>query len=102
MPPEEDEPPPAASPPTFEIWPSHWDVWQLFTRCATQWHHAGTDGQATGLRYDAVRLVARLMKIPFTMDLLDDLQVLEDEALVIWAEQRAEALERLEAERGRR
>lgn len=82
----------------FEVWPSHWSSLRLFTGCATQWDHAGADGDKTGLRYDRLELVARMMRIEFTPEIFDDIQVLEAEALTIWAEERAARLARIEDE----
>ncbi len=111
----DDEPPPArtAEPSDeevsylspeglLEIWPSNWDSLRLFTASATQWDHAGADGDKTGLRYDRLELVARMLRIDFTSEIFDDIQVLEAEALAIWGEQRAERIKRLEEEARRR
>ncbi|MGQ3031070.1 MAG: DUF1799 domain-containing protein, partial [Ferrovibrionaceae bacterium] len=68
----------------LEVWPSNWDSLRLFTTCATQWDHAGADGDATGLRYDRLEIVARMIRVDLTSEIFDDIQALEAEALAIW------------------
>ena len=60
----------------FMVWPECWDVVDLFLRVQTQWR-AGPSG-VLGLDYGVAMAVAdRLPTSAQTLELLDDLQVME-------------------------
>lgn len=74
-------------PEDFELWPDHWAAWVVFLRCQSQWELTiGVGGAVwTGLNYSGVDMVLRKV-VPDERDhleVLDQLQVLEREALKI-------------------
>lgn len=72
-----------------DVWPENWPVVTLFFRLQTQWR-LGASG-ATGLDYHAARMVAETVGLTWDAFLLDDLQILESEALTAWAAARRQA-----------
>ena len=73
----------------FPLWPENRAVFDLFTRCATQWDHAGMDGIKFGLPQERVEMIATRLKFKWSADAFTDLQTLESAALHAWAQQRA-------------
>ncbi len=65
----------------FEVWPQNIIVLKLFLRVSNQWRMAGMDGQPVSIDLGAVDIVARVMKIDFDLDILDDLQIMEQVVL---------------------
>lgn len=61
-------------------------VLQLFAACSSQWR-VGFNGPY-GLDYVAVCRVAEIRGITVDADTLDGVQILEQEQLAIWAEQK--------------
>jgi len=63
---------------------------RAFCAVATQWNKlvAGDRLIATGLNYAGVRVALRGHRIPFSPALFDELQVMEDAALLAMAERR--------------
>jgi hypothetical protein len=63
---------------------------RAFLAVATQWNKlvAGDRLIATGLDYAGVRVALRSLRIPLSPALFDDLQAMEDEALLAMAERR--------------
>lgn len=58
----------------------------LFLALDTQWQFAGMGGMRTGLNYTAIEPTARLRGIELTPGVMADLQIMEQEALRIFAE----------------
>lgn len=73
----------------FPLWPENRAVFELFADCATQWHHAGMDGQRTGLNYPGVEVVATRHGYKWTRERWADFRACEDTALYAWSQQRA-------------
>ncbi len=71
--PEQDRP---GKPPDFEVYPENWETVCLFVRLQTQWIISPM-GQRTGLIYQAIPVVARLMGVKMTRELFSDLQLME-------------------------
>lgn len=74
-------------PEDYELWPDHWAAWMVFLRCQSQWKLAVGMGGAMwlGLDYQGVDMVLRKV-VPdesHHLEILDQLQVLEQEALKI-------------------
>lgn len=73
----------------YAVWPEHWDAVLIFEAMQTQWRWiAGFGGAArTGLDYAALRSIPRYRRLPADQEdpVFAQLQVLEDEALVIFA-----------------
>jgi hypothetical protein len=71
----------------FEMWPEHWDAWQVFLSCATQWRIlVGLGGMRyQGLDYIGVESVMRFkgIKDEDREEVFAHLQVLEEEALKV-------------------
>lgn len=63
---------------------------RAFMAVATQWNKlvAGDRLIATGLDYAGVRVALRSLRMPLSPALFDELQVMEDEALLAMAERR--------------
>lgn len=61
---------------------------QVFCGLATQWVRAGMTGIPSGLRYEAIPVVAGAHGIPVDAWLMDGLQTMETEVLACWDEQR--------------
>lgn len=72
----------------FPLWAENENVWNLFTRCATQWQHAGMEGVKVGLNYRGVELVANRTGCKLSHARFADLQLLESAALGAWDDQR--------------
>jgi len=79
---EEDEP--------FDVHPEAWDAVRLLCGSATQWRTAGMSGLRVGLDYAGVAIVAQAHGIAIDAGLMARLQVVEVEALKVWAENRDE------------
>lgn len=74
-------------PEDFELWPQHWEAWMVFLRVQSQWKLAVGMGGALwlGLDYHGVDMVLRKV-VPDDsrhLEILDQLQVMEQEALKI-------------------
>lgn len=82
------------------IWPENWDAFRLFLRASTQWRSAPHGGRM-GLDYLAVEWVARRLDIEVDEPVFTALQVMEIEALAVWAEERERAAAQAERERNR-
>lgn len=54
-------------------------TWELFQACGTQWRF--TFGERTGLDYNAMGVVAKILKIKITKPILQKIQFLEMLAL---------------------
>lgn len=71
----------------YELWPEHWDAWQVFLSCATQWRIlVGMGGvRYQGLDYGGVESVMRFQGIKGKdrREIFSQLQVLEEEALKV-------------------
>ena len=65
--------------PTVEIWPDFSEAFRLFCSLETQWRT--TSGGPTGLDYNVIPMMAGLLKIEVTPQLMDDLQLMEAAAL---------------------
>lgn len=80
----EDEPEDAH----YDVWPENWPAVQVFSAMQTQW--SVSMAGPTGLRYEALPVVMRLRGIPRRdwQDAFYGLQVMESEALKIFAERR--------------
>lgn len=70
--------------PPLEVWECHWDDMLLFVAMASQWR-IGMNG-ATGLDYNALPLVARYKGIRLTPERFEAVQVMENEALLVFGE----------------
>ena len=70
----------------MEIWPENETAVELFHRVQTQWREGM--GGPTGLDYAAAESVIRLMDPDAPLETLDQLQVMELEALDVFREQR--------------
>jgi len=57
------------------VWREHWDVLELFIRCATQWR-SGANG-VMGLDYGVVLQMASLYQIQDLARVMEDLQIME-------------------------
>lgn len=68
-----------------DLWPCHLEPLRLFSRAITQWQ-TGFAGPV-GLRYEALLALFQIERIPRAQwsDLLDDIQVMEREALNVLA-----------------
>ncbi len=77
------------APDTTDLWPEHWPAVRLFASAFTQWQvsHSGP----VGLRYEALPVLRDAQGIAPAdwPQVLADLQVMEQQALEIWREQRA-------------
>lgn len=65
----------------IEVWPEHWDAFQLFSMLRTQWR-VGAKGP-TGLDYGVVFSCMDTLRIKrrARIEMLDDIRVMEREAL---------------------
>lgn len=75
-----------AAPDVIEVWPENWDAVRAFCAVATQWR-SGMGG-ATGLDYTAVisYLRERFRSRKRRNELLDQIQIMEAEALDVMRE----------------
>ena len=73
---------------TDGVWPECWHVVRLFNAMRTQWLCG--PGGAVGLNYLVKPQIERDLRIPRRerRNLLEDLQVMEDEALLMFSESR--------------
>lgn len=57
---------------------------------ATQWTTSGMSGLRSGLRYEALPIVAQLLEIPWPLPqrTFTDIRLMEAEALSAWSEKR--------------
>jgi hypothetical protein len=69
----------------FEIWPENVDALSMFMRCQTQWR-SGPNG-LIGLDYGVVLELCRLYDVGNKKALLEDLQIMEAEALRLIVEE---------------
>lgn len=70
------------------VYPENWQAVQLFSAMGNQWH--SSMGGREGLRYEVLPVIEAWMGIKKKdrADLFSALQVMENEALSVWAEQR--------------
>ena len=63
------------------VWPDNWQTVEVFDALSTQWQ--GGFGGISGLRYEALPVVMRLMGIPKAdrRDVFEDIRILEQETL---------------------
>lgn len=59
----------------FLVWEENWPAVVVFVKSGSQWH-TGFAGR-TGLNLEGVKIVAETLEIPWTAQLLEDLQVME-------------------------
>lgn len=73
---------------TDGVWPECWQAVRLFDAIRTQWRCG--PGGAVGLDYSVIPLLERSLRIPRRerRGLLEDLQVMEYEALLMFSESR--------------
>ena len=65
----------------FEVWPANWPALQMFARLQTQWRT--TMSGVSGLDYTAVLAMLRLYEVEEPQAMLEDLQVMEVQAIKI-------------------
>lgn len=65
----------------IDIWPEHEQVVTLFARASRQWRIAGET--VLGLDYGVMPWLTSLLNIEPTLELLDDLQMMESRAVEI-------------------
>lgn len=70
-----------------DVLPENWDAVRLFLAADTQWNHAGMAGIRTGLRYEAVDIVARRLGY-VGQEVWQRVLVMERVALEYWAGKR--------------
>ena len=72
-----------------DVYPENWQPAQVFIALLTQWH-CNMNGRE-GLRYEVLPVVEERLGIKrkHRTDLFQALQIMEGEALEIWAEQRS-------------
>lgn len=70
----------------YELHHDNIDAWLLFWRVQTQWLRAGMSAVVTGLDYGGVESAARMAGIEITPDDFEGLQIIEAEAMKIFAE----------------
>lgn len=68
----------------IELWPENFESFGIFLRALTQWR-TGPAGYI-GLDYAGVLAVLRFLRVRPSPSLLDDLQVMEGEALRLFRE----------------
>lgn len=66
---------------SFAVLPENWDAVQAFIACATQWH-CGPKGEPRGLRYAALELVLKRLRIEDPDDAWMRVRVMEQAALL--------------------
>ena len=72
----------------FAVWPENWPAVECFVALSTQWRTAGQEGARVGLDYAAIPPVAAMLGHDAGRDLFQRLQVLEFEALEVFARSR--------------
>jgi hypothetical protein len=65
----------------FELWSEHLPVVNIFLRACRQWLTAGET--ILGINMMVLPVIAKLLDIELTIDLLDDLQIMEARAVEI-------------------
>jgi hypothetical protein len=70
-----------AKPESFDVFPEHWDAFEIFARMTTQWSVA--EGAFVGLNYQSLDLLFKLYKIRDRRQAFEDIQVMEAAALKI-------------------
>ena len=70
-----------AEPERFAVDEDNWPAVQLFIACSTQWERAGMSGQVTGLRYERLEAVARIVDVELTQQLFDEIRLMEGAVL---------------------
>jgi hypothetical protein len=65
----------------FMVWPEHEDAVLTFIRCQTQWRSTG--GGVIGLDYGVVFQVMALYDVTDRRTVLEDLQVMENQAVEV-------------------
>ena len=65
----------------FEVWPENWDALQMFLKLRAQWR-VSPMGQLIGLDYTAVLAVINFEKSTDKHQLFDDIQTIENGALL--------------------
>ena len=64
----------------FTVNHSNWPAFDLFSLCLTQWHTSPT-GQRTGLDYQALFAIAKVIGVKTSRRLLDKIRCLEAGAM---------------------
>jgi hypothetical protein len=79
---------PQQQPEETGVYPENWQAVQLFSAMGNQWH--SSMGGREGLRYEALPVVEQRLGIKkkHSADVFAALQVMEREALSVWAERR--------------
>lgn len=72
----------------FAVLPQNWDAVQAFLACSTQWR-LDPKGAIVGLRYDALEIVLKRLRIEDPNDAWIRVRVMEQAALKEFAKQRA-------------
>jgi hypothetical protein len=72
----------------IEVWDINWPAFSVFYAMNTQWRMAGMGGERTGLDYNAIPVVAKLLglKSKQTQEIFSSIQVMENEALTTMRE----------------
>jgi len=79
-------------PDDFDLWPEHWQAWDVYLGCGTQWRYRavprGLQASITvceGLDYQGVEVVMRRYRVPEARfdEVFSQLQVLEAETVAI-------------------
>jgi hypothetical protein len=72
----------------FVVMRRNWDAVRLFAVVQTQWQRAGAAGVSIGLSYPGVEAAARMAAIAVSPATFDGLQIMEAEALRVFAKRR--------------
>lgn len=69
------------------VWDINWESFTVFNSMASQWRIGGM-GDATGLDYNAIPVVAKMLGIKSkkVKDIFSDIRVMENEALITMGE----------------
>ena len=68
--------------------PECWPAVRVFLAAATQWRYAGLRAVPVGLDYAGVEAVMRMIQVPASVDLFEDLSIMEAAALAAFAARR--------------
>lgn len=76
----------------IEVWDINWNTFLFFNNLTTQWRTSGM-GSATGLDYNVIPTVGKMMgfKKKEINKMFNDLQVMENEALITMGENQKDA-----------
>ena len=77
----------APGPDGHAVPPDIWPAVRLFVACSTQWRRAGLQGAPVGLDYAALIAVAPALGVAVDAEVLDDIRILEGEALDAMSEE---------------